>query len=49
MLLQNMKMENNIENVSVDSLLLEQLRSEQEYWQTVLTGMISVIRFGAFL
>ncbi len=30
---------------SVDSLLLEQHRSEQEYWHRVLTHVVSVIRF----
>lgn len=33
------------ETGSVDSLLLKQHRSEQEYWHKVLTRLVSVIRF----
>ena len=32
-------------NASIDSLLTEQHRSEQEYWHKVLTRVVSVIRF----
>ena len=34
-------------NASIDSLLIEQHRSEQEYWHKVLTRVESVIRFFA--
>ncbi|XP_040197362.1 zinc finger MYM-type protein 1-like [Rana temporaria] len=33
------------ETGNVDTLLLQQLRSEQEYWHKVLTRVVSVIRF----
>lgn len=33
------------ESGSIDSLLLEQYHSEQEYWKKVLTRVVSVIHF----
>lgn len=33
------------ESGSIDSLLLEQYRSEQEYWQKVLTRVVSMVHF----